>query len=175
MLFSLTYLVCCICTGQAKEPRRERMAGNAVTFEAGALIISDDIEIRFTHSISDKWSVSFSTAMSLEKNAENPEMTEHDKSFMEETEERRNRREHRFRNEVAGLFWMKEVLNGPFIGIGAGHDNRMQPEIIVSFGYMFTIYGRFKGCIGYRSEMIRSLRYDDRSGCHITAGLGFSF
>lgn len=177
MVFSLTYFFCCICAAQAREPQKQGKTSSAITFEAVSFIKSNEIEIGFCHRIGRKWTVSFSSAVSIGNRVKNEEMTEHENSFMEEVVESVGpvRQEHGFKNEAAAIFWTKEIFEGPFISMGIGHDNRMEPDIIISFGYMFTIYKHIKGQIGYRTEMISSLRHDDDSGCHITAGFGFSF
>lgn len=166
MIISAASMICCVAYGQK----------NMITFEIESLIRSGEIELRLSHGIGRKWTAAFSTAFVPDIEWKDEEKIEHKESFMkEDIEERQKSKEGRFHSGIYAQFWPKGIYEGPYISYGIGSDCSKDINLLLSAGYMFTILKSLKGSIGYRMDLLELLKYDDRSGCHITVGLSLSF
>ena len=164
MIISVASMICCAAYGQK----------NMITFETESLIRAGEIKLSFSHSIGRKWTAAFSTAFAPDIEWKNDEKKEHKESFMKEDEGQKSEYE-QFSNSIHAQFWLKGIYEGPYISYGIGSDCRTDINLLLSIGYMFTILKSLKGSIGYRTDLLELLKYDDLSGCHITVGLSLSF
>ena len=163
MIISVASMICYAAYGQK----------NMMTFEMESLIRSGEIELSFSHCIGMRWTAAFSTAFAPDIEWNNEEKREHKESFMKE-EERQKAEEGQFHNSIYAQFWPKRVYEGPYISYGIG-SCRKDINLLLSVGYMFTILKSLKGSIGYRTDLLELLKYDDQSGSHITVGLSLTF
>ena len=167
MLITVANILCLCCFGQEK---------NMISFEAGSFIRNRKVSLTFSRAVSDRWCIEFSSAYRIREQPGNTEKMAHenDLGHIRDTVSRADN--HGLTEKMISLqFWPKGNYTGIHLKLGISHSEKNGTSFPLSIGYMFRIWSGLRGCIGYRADIVNTLRYDYRSYNHLTIALGYSF
>ena len=147
-----------------------------ISFEAGSFIRNRKVSLTFSRAVSDRWCIEFSNAYRISEKSGNTERMTHenDLGHIRDTVSRADN--HELTEKMISLqFWPKGNYKGAHLKLGISHSEKNGTSFPLSIGYMFRIWSGLRGCIGYRADIVNTLRYDNRSYNHLTIALGYSF
>lgn len=130
----------------------------------------------FSRAISDKWCITFSGTYRIREKSEDMEMTEHKNSLKQMKDSVRTIAGYGMTGQmIAVQFWPEACYKGVHLTCGISHCEKTGASFPLSIGYMFRIWAGLRGNIGYKTDIVNTLRYENRSYNHLTIALGYSF
>lgn len=167
MLITMANILCMVCFCQEK---------SMICLEAGSFIRNRNLSLTFSRAISDKWCIACCGSYRIHEKSVDMEKRGHEDNLGHVQDSVMTAADYGTTERmIAVQFWPRGNYTGAHLTFGISNSEKAGTSFPLSIGYMFRIWTGLRGSIGYRTDVVRTLRYENRSYNHLTIALGYSF